>query len=425
MLRSKRLWIAIIIILVIGGLVYYSTADTTTAQSDDEPTLQTATVLRGDIVIFASGSGNLMPASELNLGFRTGGTLVELLLEVGDKVSSGDVLARLDDTNARNQLAQAQINLETAQLRLSDVETNAENLDDPDRLTSTRIGLDQAITGVEDAQEQYDEAFDPARDWELNDPKRSDRLLAERDGAERAVQRAQDSLEIASSQYNLTLSSLENDARNIESELRSAQLSVEQSELSLESAQQALDNIVLTTPINGTVLTLMAQQGEAVGTGPIITLIDLNSPLVRFWVEEADLAQVAPGFRIEVVFEALPDEIFDGEIVRVDPALVTVDQTPAIQVWATVDISSSSATLLSGMNADLDVIAAETQNALLVPLQALRELAPDSYAVFIVTSNGELELRPVEVGLQDFANAEILSGLQVGDVVSTGTVDTE
>jgi multidrug efflux pump subunit AcrA (membrane-fusion protein) len=50
----------------------------------------------------------------------------------------------------------------------------------------------------------------------------------------------------------------------------------------------------------------------------------------------------------------------------------------------------------------------------------LRELGPDQYAVFVVQPDGELVLRPVEVGLQDFINAEILSGLELGEVVSTG-----
>ena len=59
-------------------------------------------------------------------------------------------------------------------------------------------------------------------------------------------------------------------------------------------------------------------------------------------------------------------------------------------------------------------------NAVLAPVQALRELGEGQYAVFVVAADGELELRPVEVGLQDYVNAEIVSGLQPGEVVSTG-----
>ena len=61
----------------------------------------------------------------------------------------------------------------------------------------------------------------------------------------------------------------------------------------------------------------------------------------------------------------------------------------------------------------------------IVPVQALRELAPGSYAVFIVDANEQLTMTPVTVGLRDFANAEILSGVKAGDIVSTGTVETK
>jgi multidrug efflux pump subunit AcrA (membrane-fusion protein) len=58
-------------------------------------------------------------------------------------------------------------------------------------------------------------------------------------------------------------------------------------------------------------------------------------------------------------------------------------------------------------------------------VEALRELSPDEYAVFVMGSDGELTLRPVEVGLGDISFAEILSGLEPGDVVTTGIVETE
>jgi multidrug efflux pump subunit AcrA (membrane-fusion protein) len=74
------------------------------------------------------------------------------------------------------------------------------------------------------------------------------------------------------------------------------------------------------------------------------------------------------------------------------------------------------------MNAEVEVIAAEARDALLVPLQALRELAPGSYAVFVVQPDGELEMRVVQIGLQDFVNAEVLSGLAPGEVVSLGEI---
>ena len=77
------------------------------------------------------------------------------------------------------------------------------------------------------------------------------------------------------------------------------------------------------------------------------------------------------------------------------------------------------------MAAEVELIAGEALGALLVPVQALRELTPTSYAVFLLQPDGQLKLTPVTIGLKDFANAEILSGLKAGDMVSTGTVETK
>ena len=80
--------------------------------------------------------------------------------------------------------------------------------------------------------------------------------------------------------------------------------------------------------------------------------------------------------------------------------------------------------LLGGMNAEVEVISAESRDTLIVPLQALRELGSDQYAVFVVQSDGEMALRPVEVGLMDFVNAEIISGLKLGEIVSMGVEES-
>jgi macrolide-specific efflux system membrane fusion protein len=185
--------------------------------------------------------------------------------------------------------------------------------------------------------------------------------------------------------------------------------------------------MTLVAPVAGTVVEVNAQVGETVN-GTVVVLADLETPVVQFWVEESDLNSVAVGNRVQYVFEALPDLVYEGEITDVDPVLVTVDGTTAVQSWASIDTTAHPVKLLGDMNVEVEVVAGEALKAVLAPVQALRELGPDQYAVFVVRSegaaDGELELRPVEVGLQDYVNAEILSGLQRGEVVSVGETTT-
>jgi multidrug efflux pump subunit AcrA (membrane-fusion protein) len=156
----------------------------------------------------------------------------------------------------------------------------------------------------------------------------------------------------------------------------------------------------------------------------VITILTTDHLLVHFYLDETDIEKAKAGNSVTFTFDAYPDATVPGEITLVEPALQIVDGTPVVVVWASLP-DEAPFTILSGMSVEAEVIAAESRDTLLVPVQALRELTPGSFAVFIVTPDGQLKMTPVEVGLRDFANAEILSGLKVGDVVSTGTVETK
>jgi len=121
---------------------------------------------------------------------------------------------------------------------------------------------------------------------------------------------------------------------------------------------------------------VFAAVGEQVAANAaILRLADLENALICLWVEEADSASVVEGNRVAVVFEAFPDDTYAGEVVRVDPLLVTVDGTPAVQAWARLDLGEQQPDLLAGMTAEVEVTAAEARNALLVPVAGKHPLS--------------------------------------------------
>ncbi|MBL7201185.1 MAG: HlyD family efflux transporter periplasmic adaptor subunit [Anaerolineae bacterium] len=526
MYRKRVFWIVAIALVLAAGGGYAAYAYWLAPEEivEEGSTLQTAAVTVGDLSITADGTGMLVASSEVDLAFGASGTLMELLVEVGDEVQAGDVLAWINDTDARKAVVDAELavlqaeealenagdlaNLEqaVAQAELgvtqaqADLEAAALDLDEllnwtPDeaeieiaevdltiaqasyqnaiaranmyeaQITSARVSLAQAITALEEAQAYYRDVMDGARDWDRN-------IEDIRAAAAKSLQKAEDSLEIAQANYSLAtvdtrVADVQNawvkvlNAQEALEDLRTspeeadivaarivvqqrevalqqavldledaqeavagadtaeAELTLQQTRLRLESAQQALDDTTLVAPISGTVVAVNAEPGEKVN-GTVVALADMVTPIVQFWVEESDLNSVAVGHRVNLVFEALPDLTYSGEIVRVDPVLVDVSGTPAVQVWASIDTAAHPVKLLGDMNVEVEIVAGEAQNALLVPVGALRELGDDQYAVFVVQDSGELEMRMVEVGLMDYVNAEVLSGLQRGEVVSTG-----
>jgi multidrug efflux pump subunit AcrA (membrane-fusion protein) len=110
----------------------------------------------------------------------------------------------------------------------------------------------------------------------------------------------------------------------------------------------------------------------------------------------------------------------------VDPSLQTVSNVQAVRtlVLLNADGTETDIALPVGLNASVDIIAGKTTDAVLVPVEALRELGPGEYAVFVI-ENGEPVLRVVTVGLIDITSAEIISGLEAGDEISTGIVQAQ
>ena len=260
MLRKKAFWIVLLALALLGGGGYAATAagwpEWLAPQKEvQETTLETATVTVGDISITADGTGVLVAASEVDLSFGSSGTLMELLVEVGDKVEAGDVLGWIDDASARQNLVDAELSVLQAQEALeeaqdtaaleqavaqaelnvaqteADLETAKNDLHDlvewtPDETeveiaqaelataqadyqvtltkanmrdeetTSVRVNLEQAIRDLEEAQANYANAMDAARDWERN-------IDSQRESAAEALQKAQDSLAVAQANYNL------------------------------------------------------------------------------------------------------------------------------------------------------------------------------------------------------------------------------
>jgi len=533
MFRKKGFWIILVIVLLVasaGAGYYYYTNVYLPALEPDEPALKTAKVRRGDLVVAANGSGELVSLAEVDLGFRSGGLLKEVTAEVGDEIRAGDTLAVLDDADARKavalaelqvtqaeaalagqldtaaaeravklaeiQIAQAETNLQAAQLKLDDLvewqadesavklaqanlaaaqadyATVAARTQSQDNvLTPARVNLEQAEDALVEAQAFYRDAMDGARDWEKN-------IDLTREAATKSLAKAEYELEVAQANYDLAVIGVNNsdlldanakvlnaqvalsnaqtgpaaadvEAARLQVEqsklaLTQAQLNLEaaelasqdidltqaeaalaQAQLNLEAAQQALAQTVLVAPFDGVVSAVLAEAGENVGTSPVVTLSDLSWPELVIYLDQTELDKIAVGYEAQVVFDALPEQSFAGRVVRVDPALVTIDGVAVIQGRVRLDETSfgKPQTLPAGLSAAVEVIGGRVEDALLVPVEALRELSPGQYAVFVMEDDKPV-MRFVEVGLMDYTNAEIVSGLAQGDVISTGVVET-
>lgn len=476
-LRKRRLWV-ILSVLVVAGLVaggLYLRNTKAAAASADESQIQTATARRGSLVLSASGSGVVVASSKSDLAFTSSGTLLELLVSVGDHVEAGQFLARIDATSAQAQFEQADIALR--------------ELTSATAVASARQAAGEAQTAVDEAHDDLAYVISPTvLKWEervaaaqaavdatqaaAQGGSPSAEAAAALEAAQATLTHAQGSLlyaqsdqsdylqdqftfrvqrnrvwvdvyspptaaeiEAARAALDLTRATLQ-EAQWLYAELTRGDVpeqatgsklaQVQQARIAFEEAQRDLAGCRLVAPAAGTVTSIAAGVGENVGTSTFVTLVDMENVALDVYFDETDLDKLQVGNAIEATFDAFPDQIFGGTITSVDPMVSSSLGASTLHAAAALDQQPENSTsmLLLGMNASVEVIAGRVENAVLIPIEALRELAPGSYAVFVI-EDGTPKLRTVRVGLQDVTFAQIVAGLEAGEVVSTGIVETE
>jgi RND family efflux transporter MFP subunit len=460
--KKTWLFIAVGVVLVAGGLsvFFWKSSITNASAASAVPSINTAVVQRGNIEVSATASGTLSTSDEANLSFSISGTVGELDVKLGEKVTKGEVLAKLSNLDQLNAaVANAQLSVIQAQQALTALTTNAQvNLA---KAYQTYITDQTAYTTAQTAQQKTAGARcskqTVAQDLQtVNNAKVVlDHLTATQSGSQSwidaknnydqvyanyqycaaytadQITSANASLDVAKvtmDQDQQTYNNLKNNNGIDPNTVQLDQAKLNQAQIQLSLAQKNLQGATLTAPITGTVVSIAAGVGEMYNTSTtstFMTIADLDHPYINTSVAEADMGQLVVGNKAEVVFDALPGRTFTGKVVQADAQLTTSGQYQVVNGQVALDqpiTDSSGQQIPLGLNCTVTVISKQANNVLLVPLNGVRDLGGGQYAVFVVGPNSKLTLKVVQVGIQDANNIEITSGLQEGDVISTGTM---
>lgn len=269
----------------------------------DPPSAQKPSPAR-DLV---AGPGLVEPISEeLRVLAQIGGRLDRVLVDEGDRVTSGQVLAVIDDRDYRARVFSTEAELALRQAELRRVRNGAR----PEERKEAAALLAEAEAVLRNAR---------------TDRERRERLLSERvisraeaDDAQRAEQVASARVEAARQRFEVMLAG----AR--EEDLARADAAVDLARGRLEDARAQLAKTVIRAPFDGIVLRRHRQKGESVSTefdSPIVTIGDDRVRRVRVDVDEADVAGIATGQRAWVTADAFGDRRFPGRVTRVGKLL--------------------------------------------------------------------------------------------------------
>jgi len=388
MKRRTALW------LTLGTLTLYLTACNTDISSPPTPThVPDSASLPQSTSSSITANGVLLPARQVELSFGVGGFVESVTVEVGESVRAGQTLAALDAAELRRAVTQAELELETAQARLAQLQAQATPV--PEQvlaataavtnaqaaLTQARVQasqrdnqdiIDQAVLkqaerSLADAQTEYNKV--------LNDPRTH--TWAPSSPQAQAMAEAQDYYDVTLAQYNLhaadrsyTVAIANAEAQLAQAqwalyeaqhpvtpeELTLAQLDVERAQLALETAQTDLARATLLAPFDGIVSAMPVSVGEwATPSATVVELLDISRWRIETKnVGELEIARVQVGQEILVRVNAFRDETLHGRVATISP--VAVVQQGDTTYTLMIELEPTGLNLRPGMTAQVEIL---------------------------------------------------------------------
>ena len=333
---------------------------------------KTQKIENGDIMESITASGTINPLSTVSVGSQASGRIAEIYVDYNSVVKKGQLLALIDQENAKATVQQREAALEIAKAQVAVEENNIK---------------------------YYKKALN-----------RISKLNASKYSTEKDLEAA------------------ERDYDNAVAQLTLEQAQVKQAQASLNSAQTELSYTEIKAPVDGIVISKSVEVGQTVAasfeTPEIFSVAeDLTKMQIEASVVEADIAKVKEGQKVRFTVDSYADDYFYGTVTQVRNEATTTSNVVTYTV--VIGIDNTDMKLKPGMTANVEIITAEEKDVMLVPNQALRFYIDDSdkakrykdRGVWII-KNGHPERVTVKIGVSDDDNTQILeSTLKIGDEV--------
>jgi HlyD family secretion protein len=352
-------------------------------------------VERSDIARSVVATGKIEPLTKVEVKSKASGIVEKILVDAGQHVSQGQVLAELDKEQLRAAVAEQSANLEAAQAALQAADASY--------------------------QKNLVDAEGPDVPFLKNDMDRAHDLYKQGLIALNAMQDAEKNYRLA---VNRQLSAQRN-AEMSRAQVAQAKAQIAQAQAALDSADENLRYATITSPIDGEVLSRDVEVGDAVSSilvlgsqaTLVMTLGDTSEVYVRGKVDESDIGKVYLGQAARIVVESFKDKTFQGKVTKISPLGVEKDNVTTFEVR--VSIQNSTGELRANMSANAEIILQEKKGVLLAPEGALIFDKDKKTSVEVPDPKADTGRRavPVTVGISNGVKVEILSGLSEGQKV--------
>jgi HlyD family secretion protein len=381
--------VAVIVLLIAGGVFAATRGGTKIDPS------KLAKVEKGDLAKSVVATGKVTPITKVEVKSKASGIVKNLLVDYGDHVKKGQLLAQLDKLEIEAQVAQSQAALEAAEANLKGSQADFE-----------RAKVDAEGPDVPVFKRAYDRATSMAKDGVVS--------ASALDDAEKNYEMALNKQNVSKAQVTV-----------LKAKIAQAGAQVAQDQANLKQLDEQLSYTDIISPIDGIVLSRDVEMGDAVSSilvlgssaTLVMTLGDTSEVYVKGKVDESDIGKVYLGQRARIKVESFKDKTFDGKVTKISPMGVEKDNVTTFEVR--VSIQNPGGELKAEMTANAEIILEEHKNVLQIPEGAILYDKDKKASVEIPDPKGKdgKDKVAVNIGISNGAKTEVLSGLKEGDQV--------
>jgi HlyD family secretion protein len=394
---NKPKWVIAGLAAALGGVLLI-----VLAQRGPEPQVQIVSVTREDLTASITGNGKVEPISPTVARAEFPTFVVEVKATEGQSVHKGQLILTLDSADVRAQLSQARADLLAAQTDLR----NAHAGGPPDDVAQLQGDLQKAETQVANLE-------------------RTQQALAQlvTKGAATQDEVAQNQAALAKARADLQTFQQKKAAlqQRASVNVESAGLRVKQQQDLVAALEGKARSATVTAPTDGTVYALPVRKGDFVKLGDVLAeMADLRHVRVRAFVDEPDLGSLAQNEGVQVLWDAMPNRIWNGKVEQVPKQVVARGSRSVGEVLCSVD--NDNVELLPNVNVEVRILVHEQRAVLVIPRGAVRY---DQGQHFVLAYDSDaVHRRDIKVGVAGADKYEVLSGLNLGDKVALpGDVD--
>jgi len=440
-----------LITIILGGLAIPSISCGSEPDEAELSENQVVTVQQGDLIIDITAVGNLALSYTAEPAFEIAGTtqepltVEEVLVEEGDSVREGQVLARLDTTSLEQAVKTAERAVKTDEIDLEKATDNYRKITYPYSYHTLNFDVPAAVALTSDAQRELDEAIEVMQelgqsreqyDWKqywgvfTNLERVQDALVEVRENLIRGYGQDVFQTGILPMTDFWTL-------RAAQLDMEKAQVALDKAEDALDIAKDELEKTVVVAPFAGFITKVNVEGGDEVKRGTVaVQLADPDKFEAEVMVNEMDIFQVKLGGDAMVQIDALPTLILPAKVTHISPTATI--EAGVVNYKVKVEIESLEAVmkerqeamqkmipedfqLREGLTVTVIILVDERKDVLLVPNRAITHRGMETYVQ--VLKDSAIEERPIQTGISNWQYTEVISGLSEGEkvIVPQGT----